>query len=235
MVSPTALTLQSDGKILAAGTATLSGSSSTSVFSVARYLANGTLDTSYDTDGMQQIDTNASALTYGVVRSAALQADGKLVLVGTDQDTVAANDNWVVARLNVNGSVDTTFSGDGTTTVGFNGKADNANDLIIQSDGKLLVMGSAFVVGNGTDLAAARFNSDGSLDTTFDSDGKFVLPNWTGTVWEQIWHRRGWELVNFLCQFESDPWSIDDDRKRHVCLHSRSRLLWNRFVPVSRV
>lgn len=181
-----AVTIQTDGKILAAGRSSLS-SGNGGVFSVARYTATGALDTSYDFDGMQQIDTNTNAISYGVLQSAVLQADGKLVLAGYDSVTSGNNDNWAIVRLNTNGSPDPTFSGDGLVTLDFNGLPDYANDVVIQPDGKLLVMGAAFVSGNGYDLGVARFNTDGTLDPTFDDDGKLILPNWAGTIWEEIW------------------------------------------------
>ncbi len=179
------LIVQSDGKIVATGTAVPFGSNYATMFA-ARYLANGTLDTTFDTDGLQVIDTNPTALSSGVVRSAVLQSDGKLVIVGYDAPSSTANENWAVVRLNTNGSLDSTFSGDGLATLDFNGLADYAHDVVLQADGKILVMGGAFVSGNGRDLGFARFNTDGTLDTSFDGDGKLILPNWTGTIWEEV-------------------------------------------------
>ncbi len=180
------LNIQSDGKILVAGGGNAVGVNQ-SVFLAARFLPDGTLDTSYDFDGFQQIDTNPLAVSSGVLRSSVLQADGKLVMVGYDAPSSSANENWAIVRLNTDGSLDSSFSSDGTTVLDFNGLSDYANDVVIQSDGHILVMGEAFVSGNGYDLAVARFNVDGTLDTTFDGDGKIILPNWTATIWEQIW------------------------------------------------
>ena len=180
------LNIQSDGSILAAGTATATGSNLPTFF-VARYLADGTLDTSYGADGLQFVDVNPAAATSSSLTNAVLQSDGKLLLVGYDRVNSTANENWAIARLNVDGSLDTSFSTDGVTLLDFNGFADYARDVVVQADGKILVMGEGFVSGNGHDLAVARFNSNGTLDTTFDGDGKLTLPNWSNTIWEQIW------------------------------------------------
>jgi len=179
------LVVQADGSMIAAGNATPTGANQPTFF-VARFLADGTLDTSYDTDGLQFVDVNPAATSSSVLTNATLQADGKLVLVGYDLQS-GANENWAVARLNTNGSLDTSFSTDGVTLLDFNGSADYARDVVIQSDGRIVVMGEGFVSGNGHDLGVARFNTDGTLDTTFDGDGKLTLPNWVGTTWEQIW------------------------------------------------
>lgn len=179
------LIVQSDGKMVAAGTAMALGANYETMFA-ARYFADGTLDATFDTDGLQVIDTNPTALSRGVVRSAVLQADGKLVIVGYDSPSSTANENWAVVRLNTDGSLDTTFSGDGLATLDFNGLSDYAHDVVLQPDGRILVMGGAFVSGNGRDLGFARFNTDGTLDTTFDGDGKLILPNWAGTIWEEV-------------------------------------------------
>src|SRR5204862_281432 len=89
--------------------------------------------------------------------------------------------DFAVARLNANGSLDTTFDTDGKQTVGFDlGTAgtstndDRAQDVAIQSDGKIVLVGSANVgsLATGSNFAIARLNTNGSLDTTFDTDGR---------------------------------------------------------------
>src|SRR5262249_21955485 len=90
----------------------------------------------------------------------AIQADGKIVVVGI------ASTDLAVARYNSDGSLDTSFDGDGKVTTNF-GAIDSAQRVTIQSDGKIVVAG-----GTGTSgLALARSNANGSLDTDFDGDG----------------------------------------------------------------
>jgi uncharacterized delta-60 repeat protein/uncharacterized repeat protein (TIGR01451 family) len=96
--------------------------------------------------------------------SVAIQADGKIVVAG-----VSDND-FAVARYNSDGSLDNSFDGDGrvTTNFGVNG---GGRSVALQADGKIVVSGFGGVIGN-LDFAVARYNSDGSLDTTFGSDGR---------------------------------------------------------------
>jgi len=78
-----------------------------------------------------------------------------------------------LARYNTNGSSDTSFDGDGMLTTDFGSSGDVAYSGAILSDGKIVVAGYA---GNGTDIdfALARYNTNGSLDTSFDGDGKLI-------------------------------------------------------------
>jgi uncharacterized delta-60 repeat protein len=65
------------------------------------------------------------------------------------------------------GDLDPTFSGDGKATTDFGGGGDYGGDVAAQADGKIVVVG-----GTGSDFALARYNADGSLDSSFDGDGK---------------------------------------------------------------
>ncbi len=91
-----------------------------------------------------------------------IQPDGKAVVIGMD--------GFEVARFDLNGTPDNTFDGDGLAQVP---SLQQANALAIQTDGKIVVAGIA--LPGDTDLALARFNSNGSPDTTFDGDGVATL------------------------------------------------------------
>lgn len=155
--------LQSDGKIVVGGFSTVGGNQD---FAVLRYTANGSLDLTFDTDGMAIIPIGTGNDSGS---SLALQSDGKIVLVG--ESTVGSNDNFSLARFNSNGSLDLTFDTDGKVTSAFGTADDVANAVAILSDGKIVVVGKS---NNGTnnDIAVARYNSNGSLDLSFDTDGK---------------------------------------------------------------
>ena len=142
---------QPDGKIVAVG-------STFGSIALARYNPNGSLDTSFSGDGRQITDFGGFVAGRGV----ALQDDGKIVVVGR------AGDDFALARYNPNGSLDTSFSGDGKQTTDFGG-FDQANGIALQADGKTVAVG-----GNGanSDFALARYNSNGTLDTTLSGDGK---------------------------------------------------------------
>ena len=95
----------------------------------------------------------------------ALQGDGKIVAVGR-----AGAGDFALARYNPNGSLDTSFSGDGKQTTDFGG-SDAANGVALQGDGKIVAVGRG-AAATGDDFALARYNPNGSLDTSFSGDGR---------------------------------------------------------------
>ncbi len=134
-------------------------------FAAARLNSDGSLDTTFDTDGKVTTAIGAGA---DVARALALQSDGKIVLTGYSHN--GSNEDVALVRYNADGSLDTSFDGDGKRTLAIGSGYDGANAIAIQPDGKIVVAGEA-VVGANTDFAVMRFNSNGSLDTTFDTDG----------------------------------------------------------------
>jgi uncharacterized delta-60 repeat protein len=164
-----ALVLQADGKILVAGGA------STGVFAVARLKANGTLDSTFGGTGKTTIlFTGAGPSPAGSgAQSMALQPDGKILLVGFALETVG-NFSFAVARLNTDGTVDNSFSGDGGTTLDFSGGSDSATAVAIRTDGKILVAGSTSGAVGASNFALAKLNADGSIDPS-SSSGKTTL------------------------------------------------------------
>ncbi|MFZ1754605.1 MAG: Ig-like domain-containing protein, partial [Caldilineaceae bacterium] len=149
---------QPDGRIVAAGT-------SNNDFAVTRYLADGSLDTSFSDDG--QVITDLGGSDRG--NAVAIQPDGKIVVAGT------SNQDFALARYNPDGSLDTSFAGDGLVTVstdplGGNFRAAEGTSVAIQTDGKILVGGS-IKQGEPRKFALVRLLSDGILDQSFDSDG----------------------------------------------------------------
>ncbi len=182
--SAVAVAIRPDGKLVVAGNLAHFGGPGRGQFGVARLNPNGGLDATFDGDGKQTVSFATSDTTGGFATGMALQADGKVVVVGTCGRTVGANvsRDFAVARLNEDGSLDTSFDGDGRQSVAFDlggASPDTANAVAVQADGKIVVAGSA---GRGdfmdlnTDFAVARLNPDGSLDTTFDGDGKQTVP-----------------------------------------------------------
>jgi uncharacterized delta-60 repeat protein len=101
----------------------------------------------------------------------AVQADGKIVLVGS-LDT-----DFAVARLNADGTPDTTFGhGSGLATTDMGGaKTDVADKVVIQPDGKIVVGGRKMKGDRNGQFAFARYNSDGTLDNSFDENGKLTV------------------------------------------------------------
>ena len=174
-----AVAIQSNGKIVAAGDAMIVHLGFfTQVFTVVRYNTDGSLDTTFDGDGVSETAVELSppaSVPFGL----ALQNDQKIVLAGT---CVSSFSEFCLARYNTDGSLDTTFDGDGLVVTGFDSFAGgSAQDIVIQPDGKILAAGSRF--GDGSiDAVLARYNADGSLDTTFDDDGKVITPGFMFSV-----------------------------------------------------
>jgi uncharacterized delta-60 repeat protein len=159
----TSVAIQLNGKIVVAGT-------SNKNFAVARFNANGSADSSFNGSGRVITDFGLSEFANAVV----IQPDGKIVVAGgTTIDTFPSMSNFAVARYNINGSLDSSFSGDGKLTTEF-GADDYVNALVIQKDGKILAVGSSQDSTLTTYFALARYNKNGTLDPTFSGDGKQV-------------------------------------------------------------
>jgi uncharacterized delta-60 repeat protein len=158
-----AVAIQGDGKIVAVGNASALGFPAD--FALARYNADGSLDTTFDGDGKVTTDF---AGDFDVAEGVAIQGDGKIVAAGLA--FVSGNNDFALARYNPDGSLDTTFDGDGKVTTNFFAGYSEAHSVAMQGDGKIVAVGNASALG--FDFALARYNADGSLDATFDSDGR---------------------------------------------------------------
>ncbi len=166
----TAVGLQADGKILVAG---VTSNGANNDYTLVRYNADGSLDTSFGTGGKVVLDfANSDDMAKALV----IQGDGKIVVAGsTNNISVAAttNQDFALARFNADGSIDTSFGAAGKVITDFAGAADYAYALALQSDGKLIAVGSSDSAGvTKTDFALARYNADGTLDTSFGTGGK---------------------------------------------------------------
>ena len=159
-----AAALQPDGKIVLAG-----HTDANFDIAVARFNPDGSLDASFDPGGTD--GPGKKIFGYGsfdIANAVLVQPDGKIVVAGNAN----GSQMMTVTRLNPNGSLDTTFDGDGTATIDFGSLADLANDAVLQSDGKFVVAGYTQA---DEDVAVARLGSNGSLDTTFGAAGKATI------------------------------------------------------------
>ena len=157
--------VQNDGKIVVVG---YSQNGSNNDFAVVRYNTDGSLDTTFDSDGKQTTDLGSGAASYSVV----VQSDDKIVVAGYYNNV--GNADFAVVRYNADGSLDTTFDSDGKQTTAIGSGADVGRSVALQSDGKIVIAGYS---NNGVndDFAVVRYNNDGSLDTSFDVDGKKTI------------------------------------------------------------
>lgn len=133
-------------------------------FGLVRYNSDGTLDNTFDGDGIVRTDFGGD----DGATSMFIQADGKIVVAG--YSIVGGNGVFAVARYNTNGSLDATFDGDGRVTTAI-GTDDAAYSVSIQSNGRIVVGGRARI-GTNYVFALARYTTAGALDTSFDGDGK---------------------------------------------------------------
>lgn len=178
------ITLQSDDKIIQVGLG--QDSAATKNFATVRFNADGTLDNSFGSGGKAL--TNFG--TYDQAQDVAVQQDGKIVVAGISGS--GAPSSFALLRYNTSGILDNTFGSGGkvTTLFGLGGSSgiaydsDGAGKVLIQPDGKIILMGSSVLgttVTNQVDaaIALARYNTDGSLDNTFGNGGKVRNPSYT--------------------------------------------------------
>jgi uncharacterized delta-60 repeat protein len=159
------IAIQPDGKIIVGGN---SGTSPfVQDFIVVRFNANGTPDAAFGPTGIGVIQTSFNSGDF--FSSVALQADGKIVAGGYTGDPNGTD--LALLRLNSNGTFDTTFDTDGKLTTSIR-QNDGLDKVLIQPDGKIIATGKTQNTGQNYDAAIVRYNTDGSLDTSFDVDGK---------------------------------------------------------------
>ncbi len=159
------IALQNDGKILV-GTNWNGGVNARAL--VIRMNTDGSLDTSFDGDGLRFINTSGVWFPYGL----AVQTDGKIVAAGRSSQNVTLHDITLV-RLNTDGSLDNGFDGDGAVITQIPGEESEARDVLVQPDGKIVVVGASEVSSSflGENPLIVRYESNGALDTSFDGDG----------------------------------------------------------------
>jgi uncharacterized delta-60 repeat protein len=167
-----ALALQSDGKIVAVGKKGIQFNPSEQRkgnVALARYNPDGSLDTTFGTGGKVINDFGQGLESYAI--EVLIQPDGKLVIAGESSYA------FLVARYNPNGTLDTTFGNGGHSLGNFSNNWDHGRDAVLQSDGKIILVGIAEVNSPYDSFAVARFNSDGSLDQSYGNGGKVLMIN----------------------------------------------------------
>lgn len=153
----------SDGGVLAVGDLPLDGE-----LALARYDSQGKLDGSFGADGIVRMDVGAQTDRWNLWVSSALQADGKVVVGATSKFP----DDFLLTRFNTDGSLDSSFDGDGIVVTDIAGSLDNLFGIAIQANGKIVAAGTRQA---WEQFALARYNPDGSLDTSFGVDGKVKI------------------------------------------------------------
>ena len=166
------LVIQPDGKIVVVGGSGTSSSARNFAFAVARLNSDGSLDASFDGDG-KVITSLGSFSDYGAA-AVALQPDGKIVAAGQSGSGNFESADFALVRYNSDGSLDASFDGDGKVFTDLGNSYDDAEDVAIQPDGKIVATGGYF-----SRLGVVRYNTNGSLDDSFDGDG--IVNNYGGS------------------------------------------------------
>ncbi|MFI8826771.1 calcium-binding protein [Streptomyces sp. NPDC053431] len=171
-----AVAIQQDGKIVVAGTTEVLGDEGgCCFFSVARYNANGSLDTGFGEGGLVRVQEFGGSADGADV---AVQSDGRIIAAGK-----GSGGGFALVRLTTTGSLDPTLGGDGAVVAGFTPGSPQdaggiARGMALQSDGKIVVVG--YVGNTAFDIGVARYNTNGTLDGTFSGDG-MVTADFGGT------------------------------------------------------
>jgi uncharacterized delta-60 repeat protein len=165
-----ALAIQSDGKIVAAGTSQQSGQYQ---WALARYTTSGSLDTSFGSGGTEVSTFGPGSNVQAEIDGIALQSDSKILVTGYVSLAGSDGQQFAVARYNANGTLDSTFGTNGVVYVTplATLHPDSGHGIVIQSDGKIVAAGTLTGTNSYQEWALARFNSDGSFDSTFGSGG----------------------------------------------------------------
>jgi uncharacterized delta-60 repeat protein len=158
------MAIQHNGRIVVVGRA--STRQGYGRFAVIRYRPDGALDRSFGGDGIVTTDLTARE---DAATGVAIQPDGKIVVVGIATGA-RGRARFAVVRYERNGALDGTFGDDGAMTVRVAaGGNDDASDVAIGPDGKIVVVGTTSSLRA---IAVARIDPTGGLDPTFDGDGK---------------------------------------------------------------
>jgi uncharacterized delta-60 repeat protein len=165
-----AIAIQADGKIVAAGVS--QESFTPNVFTLTRYNTNGSLDLTFNLDGIvtTPIGTSSGGAMVGGI---AIQDDGKIVIAGKTYNSSSIFSVFTLARYKTNGGLDNTFGNAGIVTTSIGTSSGGANAIAIQADGKIVAGGQAIGTPNllQTHFALTRYNTNGSLDNTFGNAG----------------------------------------------------------------
>lgn len=163
-----ALATDASGNLIQVGQTSLAGDKA---FAAARYLADGTLDTSFGSAGTATVNFGTG---FDVANAVAIQSDGSVVMAG-EMDMPGGKAFVAITRLLSTGVLDTSFGTSGLVTNGFGTTLASATGVAIQSDGKIVVVGNAFT-GASSEYTVARYNADGTLDSGFGTGGVVFTP-----------------------------------------------------------
>ncbi|NRB42735.1 MAG: hypothetical protein HRU20_30410 [Pseudomonadales bacterium] len=180
---------QQDGKLVLVGEANVTAYTDPVII---RYNTDGSLDNSFGVDGVVVSGFGEANESF---RAVVQQSDGQLVAAGVATVSGSQFSHIGLSRFNLDGSLDTSFAGDGKLTTAATAQHNGALSLIQQFDGKLLAAG--YGMDGSTSMMLARYDSSGSLDAAFVGDVGSA-GNFNGTVLTEI--ENGPSLIHSLLQ-----------------------------------
>ena len=167
------------GKTLAAGVVGIPGAGTSFDFGLARYNADGTLDSSFGAGGKVVTDVLGGRDWLFAI---AIQRDGKIVVCGHSRPRGPGQHDLSIVRYNPDGSLDSSFDTDGKLTTAVAPDSDEvASGIAVQPDGKIVVSGWTF--STPPRAIIARYSANGSLDDSFDGDGLVVTSTPTSAAY----------------------------------------------------
>ena len=159
------IALQPDGRMVAVGASFVG---TIGDFALVRYNIDGSLDASFGVGGK----VTTAFFEFGAANAVGLLPDGRIIVAGSAFRSSTVND-FALARYNRDGSLDESFGAGGKVTTDFFGFTDRPTALVLQPDGRVVAAGGANNLNStGFDFALARYNDDGSLDSSFGEGGR---------------------------------------------------------------
>jgi uncharacterized delta-60 repeat protein len=165
-----AVGVQSDGKVVSAGYTQADGSERVMV---TRHTTDDVLDSSFAGGGKVKIDASLNPAADSSAQALVVLPDDKLLIAGNAGGTFN-NIEFLLMRLNADGTPDDTFGTNGIVRTPIGTGTDIANALLVQPDGRIVVAGSSVAADGRADFAVARYSEAGVLDTTFGGGAGFV-------------------------------------------------------------
>ena len=170
--------IQSDGKIVAAGYSYMYEGND-SVFLVTRYNSNGSLDSTFDNDGI--VTTSFSSIGYDQTSDMVIQSDGKILVAGASHGEY--NYDFGLVRYNSDGSLDSGFGVNGIVVTDYGKENNIPNAIVLQNDGKIIVAGGTRSSVGEMKFLLVRYTENGNLDPTFGDDGIVFTSIGSGNDW----------------------------------------------------